>query len=192
MIKCAYHGWLSMTSSEGPLLVKPRAPPTLNPPLAVARQEICGCTSVNSRRDLATPRLCTHRCSQIRDQLNLPVLIFAQFLLLWSVSKHSPFCLRVRFRSTPIFERLQNYANARTIRPITVFSSCQHKIFNCTVLGNSWQDIEKLITYSTIFSIVTHPTGFRQQDQRFALLGVSCINQCGKFFASKYARAVLN
>ena len=30
----AYHGWLSMmTSSEGPFLVLPRAPPTLKPPL---------------------------------------------------------------------------------------------------------------------------------------------------------------
>jgi len=35
LIKSAYHGWLSMmTSSEGPFLVLPRAPRTLNPPLA--------------------------------------------------------------------------------------------------------------------------------------------------------------
>jgi len=34
LIKSAYHGWLSMmTSSKGPFLVLPRAPPHLNPPL---------------------------------------------------------------------------------------------------------------------------------------------------------------
>jgi len=34
LIKSAYHGWLNMmTSSEGPFLVLPRAPPILNPPL---------------------------------------------------------------------------------------------------------------------------------------------------------------
>jgi len=36
LIKSAYHGWLQMmTSSEGLFSVLPRAPPTLNPPLAV-------------------------------------------------------------------------------------------------------------------------------------------------------------
>jgi len=35
LINSVYHGWLSMmTSSEGPFLVLPRAPPTPNPPLA--------------------------------------------------------------------------------------------------------------------------------------------------------------
>ena len=65
LIKCTYHGWLSMmTSSEGPLFVLPWAPPTLNPPSASFRGDPKGPgPRVSHQRGPPTMFMCLATCA---------------------------------------------------------------------------------------------------------------------------------